>query len=238
MMLAHSQVRFLSSCQPSASARTKLVSSVCGGTSGIGRRRRKSALRTKLAESTAKTTPVPTVAMRMPASVGAPRPTMPRVRPISAFACCRRAGLTVSGTTAVDAGVKKAAAVPQTALETTRCQTSAWPLNSRTAIVPCETARTASADSITRPRGHRSPATPPASTSTMFGTSPTASTRPRSVPEPWMPSTAKANPTGTILSPTAEAVRASQRRRNERSESAPSLPRDRTNRIFTRLNTP
>ena len=57
-----------------------------------------------------------------------------------AFACWRSGGSTVCGTSPVDAGKKNANAAPPIAWSTTRCQISALPVSSRTAVAACDAA--------------------------------------------------------------------------------------------------
>src|SRR6266545_859961 len=102
-MIAHSHVRETSSCHPPASSAAKLSCFFLRG-ARLGRSRaRHSTLTTKVPASTAKTTPGFQTATTTPATAG-PRTNAPlRERPRIAFACWRRGGLTVAGTSPVAA---------------------------------------------------------------------------------------------------------------------------------------
>jgi len=181
---------------------------------------RKAALTRKLTPSSAKAQPVPMVATIRPDSSG---PTM--WAPLCeserrALACCTRPGLTISGISPVEAGVKNESALPITSASAMRCQSSALPVMRRVETTACVAARTRSQATITRWRGRRSDQTPPTRVSTTRGRAKAANTRPRSPAEPVSSRTAKASATPTSESPMAEPVWPIQSRRNWRSESA------------------
>ena len=110
-MPVHTHVRLLTSRQPARSSATKGPRSAPDlRGSRIGAR--KAALTAKLAASTANAQAGPADATRTPATTGPARKNEFRVRPSSAFACWIRDGCTVSGTTPVIAGWKKASPAP------------------------------------------------------------------------------------------------------------------------------
>lgn len=109
-----SQVREENSFQPWRSSATKDGSSSSGGGAAC-RRQRKAALTPKLAASTASAQPGVPRARRMPAIAGPATLPPQRERFKSAFASCSRAGATIPGTIAFEAGLKKAVAAPSIA---------------------------------------------------------------------------------------------------------------------------
>ena len=78
-------------------------------------------------------------------------------------------GDAVIGVNPVDAGLKNAVAVPDTACRTTISQMCAVCVRTRSATVPCAANRTTSATSITARRGSRSAKTPPTSRNATSG---------------------------------------------------------------------
>ena len=81
-----------------------------------------------------------------------------------------------SGTIAIDAGPKKASAVPKMADMTTSCQSLRSPLAIRTATIPTARPRTESEVGIARRRGTRSTTTPPRIAKQTAGTARAAKT--------------------------------------------------------------
>src|SRR4051812_27133493 len=110
--ITHTQVRDANSRHPS----WRSLRNDCGGSVTCAGRRscaRKYALTAKLAASRASAQPAPTPATSAPEMTEPMMPVDAIESPRSAFACCRRSGLTVIGVSPVDAGLKNALAVPE-----------------------------------------------------------------------------------------------------------------------------
>jgi len=221
--LFQSHERDVTSRQPSTSSRRKF-SDTARAAWGMRSATRNPALATKLAESIPKTQPGPTVATRRPDTAGPNRLVALWVSPSSAFAFCSRAGLTVCGTSPVDAGPKNAEAAPNVAAVARNIQNVMNPEMSANAVKASTAARTTSEAIITSRRGSRSAQTPPASVNATRAIVNDASTSPSLVAEPPTSSTANASATGINASPNAEEVRASQTRRNGLSCNGPKRP--------------
>src|SRR5262245_9491369 len=218
--ITHSQVRETNSRQPSWSSARKF-----GAPSRRPRATRISARKTALAknvpESIAIAQPAPTAATSTPPSAAPPiDATFSAIRS-NAFACWSRGSSTVCGTSPVEAGKKNANAVPPIACRTIKCQSSAFPVSSSSAVTACAEPVSTSEATITRFRGSRSAQTPPTSMKTSCGTIRAASTSPRSDAEPVRSRTANAIATGAIALPKNEIPRARKRRRNSRRASGP-----------------
>ena len=198
----------------------------CGGSgtcTGSRSSERKKALTPKLAASTAIAQPGPTPATSAPPIAGPTIPADAIEMPRSAFACCSRSALTVSGVNPVEAGLKKADAEPATAWRTAICQMRAECVRSSTATAPWLPRRTRSAVSMTARRGSRSAKTPPTSRNATSGAVFAAITQPRSETEPVRSRTANASAIVTIWSPSSETICPVKRSRNSRSRSASRL---------------
>ncbi len=109
--ITQSHVRLRTSRHPSCRSwrNGRAGSFSCGGRRSWAR---KPALAAKLAESTASAHPGLAAATITPAIAGPATLPIACARARRAFACCSRASLTVAGTSAVDAGLKNAVAVP------------------------------------------------------------------------------------------------------------------------------
>ncbi|CAM5310750.1 hypothetical protein SRIMM317S_04198 [Streptomyces rimosus subsp. rimosus] len=99
---------------------------------------------------------------------------------------------TLERTIPSEAGAKNACPVPPSAASTAICHSRASPVSTSSAKRPCETQLSAFAATITRWRGSRSATAPPISRKTTSGTVRAVATRPTSVAEPPVPSTANA----------------------------------------------
>ena len=112
-MQATTQERDTTSCQPSASSATK-ARRRAGSTAGMRIATRKAALTRKLAPSMAKAQPAPMVATIRPDSSGPKMWVALCEMLISALASCSRFAPTICGIRPIEAGMKKAAALPIT----------------------------------------------------------------------------------------------------------------------------
>ena len=221
-MVAHTQVRSRTACQPSASSRPTLARCAGPPRSRARTRHSSSAETTKVAASRAKAAAPPTPRTRAVASAGPTISATSRLTPVSACADWICSSSTVCGTSPVYAGRKNASAVPKSRPITTMCHTRTAPVMMSTARVPCSTARTTSLTTITRWRGSRSATTPPSSTSSTSGREYATSTRPTSDGSPVSRVTNSPTATSTRASPMTLAVWLSQSSRKSRADRTDS----------------
>ena len=218
-----SHVRERTSPSPCRTSARKLRCSSRSIAEGRRMPTRQIALATKVSASIVKIGPKPTKTTRAPAVTG------PKIwiafcdMLISAFASCRRSGLTMVFTSPVEAGPKKALAPPRTNDATIRCQSATESVKKASASSACVPARTRSAAIITSWRGRRSDQTPPTRMKITRAPNIAAKTSPRSAAEPVRSSTANVSASGTSASPSAEIAWPSQSSLNCRSLSASKL---------------
>jgi len=236
MKFAQSHARQVTSRQPCTRSAKKLCRSARSDGDPGRSRIRKTALATKLAASIANAQPEPTPTTSSPATAGPKTNVALWDRLISAFACCRRPRLVISGISPVEAGPKNAAAPPTTADATMSIQSWSVPAISPTATNAWAAARRPSQTSMTPRRGRRSAHTPPTRTKSTRATVNEASTSPRSPADPSRSdSTAKASATGTSASPIRRGLAEPEQAEGTFLERAePSLQREHPRKIYAR----
>ncbi len=205
----HSQVWLRKTVQPSRSSVSMLASSARsrtrGGTLTFVRR---AAARSQASASTASAQPAPKVTTMSAARVGPTTAMPPRDIDRSTFACWSRSRGTSCGTTPAIAGKLIAETIPLRTSRTMTIHSSATPLITRYATVPCVAAERTADTRMISARSQRSATTPPKSRKTTIGMVCAARTRPSALAESLMSSTAKASATETMSEATMEARRA------------------------------
>jgi hypothetical protein len=177
--------------------------------------------RKKDALSTASAQPGFSATTRMPPSAGPTTRTPLRDRPCSALACCRRAGLTVCGTSPASAGTTSPSPSPHRTPSTASSGTVATPASTMAAVAACAAPCTSEAPTSTRLRRARSDSTPPKRSTAALAPWRTAITIPSDV-APATSSTANASATVPTAPPTDVVSVAPNRSRYSRSRNAPS----------------
>src|SRR5918996_57883 len=211
--VAQSHARARTKARPSRTSRSTDAPAE-SRSSGRGRMRKIAVAETrKVPASRRNASPGPIVATIQPPSAG---PTSMnasgRMNWSSELACRSRSRGTIWGTIDVKAGPKNASPVPKTAASATRCQSSIWPVNERTAIVAAATARTTSAAIMTRRRSTRSVTTPPTRTKSPTGRVQATPTSESAVGELESSYTCHASATTYTPSPASEMVAPAQSR--------------------------
>src|SRR3954454_2268651 len=141
-----------------------------------------------------------------PASNGPEMAATEKLSPLKAFAGCRFSGLTVEGSSPVNAGAKNASAAPYTAARSARCGTSARPLTSSRPAVSWVASRTRSEEIRMRFRSSLSAQTPAGNASSANGANCAADTSATCATPPPTDNTAKGRTTLVTRSPRIERI--------------------------------
>ena len=148
----------------------------------------------------------PAYAIRTPATTGPTTLATENDRPRRAFAGCRLTGLTVDGSSPVNAGAKNASAAPNTAASTASDVTEAVPASNRMAATSWLAIRTRSEVIRIRLRSSLSAQTPAGSASSTNGRNCAAETSATSATPPPVARTANGNATEVTRSPRIEST--------------------------------